>query len=110
MKGLGVGFISILFDGVVVERGRLDIVGKEKADEPAIQELGRPSCHLHRVGDENLGPRWCVFVDRQGRRQSIDDCLPERIRYTLAHEMCHLATWIIDKDLASNHDKLFWKW
>ncbi|KAL1667267.1 SprT-like family-domain-containing protein [Schizophyllum commune] len=34
----------------------------------------------------------------------------ERIRYTLAHEMCHLATWIIDKDLASNHDKLFWKW
>ncbi|KAL1747299.1 SprT-like family-domain-containing protein [Schizophyllum fasciatum] len=39
----------------------------------------------------------------------ILDC-DERIRYTLAHEMCHLATWVIDRNLPSNHDRLFWKW
>lgn len=39
----------------------------------------------------------------------ILDC-DERIRFTLGHEMCHLATWVIDHDLDSNHDKRFWKW
>ena len=55
-----------------------------------------------------------VYTFHCGLTQNIGEMLTtspsERIRYTLAHEMCHLATWIIDKDLASNHDKLFWKW
>ncbi|KXN87546.1 HMG box-containing protein C19G7.04 [Leucoagaricus sp. SymC.cos] len=37
------------------------------------------------------------------------DC-EERIRNTLSHEMCHLATWVIDKNLDENHGKLFKYW
>ncbi|EKM83652.1 hypothetical protein AGABI1DRAFT_123986 [Agaricus bisporus var. burnettii JB137-S8] len=37
------------------------------------------------------------------------DC-DERIRNTLSHEMCHLATWVIDKKLDENHGKLFKYW
>lgn len=39
----------------------------------------------------------------------ILDC-DERIRNTLSHEMCHLATWVIDKRLDENHGKLFKYW
>ncbi|KAF5355958.1 hypothetical protein D9756_003990 [Leucocoprinus leucothites] len=39
----------------------------------------------------------------------ILDC-DERIRNTLSHEMCHLATWVIDKKLDENHGKLFKHW
>ncbi|KAJ3576265.1 hypothetical protein NP233_g517 [Leucocoprinus birnbaumii] len=34
----------------------------------------------------------------------------ERIRNTLSHEMCHLATWVIDKKLDENHGKRFKHW
>ncbi|TCD66773.1 hypothetical protein EIP91_000964 [Steccherinum ochraceum] len=33
-----------------------------------------------------------------------------RIRNTLAHEMCHLACWIIDKNPQENHGRLFKSW
>ncbi|THH30163.1 hypothetical protein EUX98_g4016 [Antrodiella citrinella] len=33
-----------------------------------------------------------------------------RIRNTLAHEMCHLACWIIDKTPQENHGRLFKSW
>ncbi|KAL0576381.1 hypothetical protein V5O48_005602 [Marasmius crinis-equi] len=36
--------------------------------------------------------------------------LKERIRKTLAHEMCHLACWIIDGNIAENHGPLFKSW
>ncbi|KAJ3480158.1 hypothetical protein NLI96_g8545 [Meripilus lineatus] len=39
----------------------------------------------------------------------ILDC-DERIRNTLAHEMCHLACWIIDKEINENHGLLFKSW
>ncbi|TEB39127.1 hypothetical protein FA13DRAFT_1725086 [Coprinellus micaceus] len=32
----------------------------------------------------------------------------ERIRNTLSHEMCHLASWIMDKEIKEAHGK-FWK-
>ncbi|KAH6917146.1 SprT-like family-domain-containing protein [Coprinopsis sp. MPI-PUGE-AT-0042] len=32
----------------------------------------------------------------------------ERIRNTLSHEMCHLASWVIDKEVKEGHGK-FWK-
>lgn len=32
----------------------------------------------------------------------------ERIRNTLSHEMCHLASWIVDKEIKEAHGK-FWK-
>ncbi|KZP32441.1 hypothetical protein FIBSPDRAFT_678180, partial [Athelia psychrophila] len=39
----------------------------------------------------------------------ILDC-DERIRHTLAHEMCHLACWIIDGDPKEGHGRLFKAW
>ncbi|KAF9263104.1 hypothetical protein L218DRAFT_1077494 [Marasmius fiardii PR-910] len=39
----------------------------------------------------------------------ILDC-EERIRKTLAHEMCHLACWIIDGNMKENHGPLFKSW
>ena len=33
-----------------------------------------------------------------------------RIQNTLAHEMCHLACWIIDKNPQENHGRLFKSW
>ncbi|KAF7319867.1 SprT-like domain-containing protein [Mycena kentingensis (nom. inval.)] len=33
-----------------------------------------------------------------------------RVRLTLAHEMCHLAAWLIDGTVSSAHGPNFWKW
>ncbi|EPQ61122.1 hypothetical protein GLOTRDRAFT_135670 [Gloeophyllum trabeum ATCC 11539] len=41
--------------------------------------------------------------------RKILDC-EERIRFTLAHEMCHLACWIIDHDPTTGHGKNFNAW
>ena len=34
----------------------------------------------------------------------------ERIRNTLSHEMCHLASWVIDKQIKEGHGKLWKAW
>lgn len=34
----------------------------------------------------------------------------ERIRNTLAHEMCHLASWIIDNNINEGHGALWKAW
>ncbi|KAF7306442.1 SprT-like domain-containing protein [Mycena indigotica] len=35
----------------------------------------------------------------------------EKVRLTMAHEMCHLATWIIDRRSGdASHGESFWKW
>ncbi|KAJ7151561.1 SprT-like family-domain-containing protein [Mycena filopes] len=39
----------------------------------------------------------------------VVDC-DERIRNTLAHEMCHLACWMIDNEIKEYHGKLWSKW
>ncbi|CAK5279882.1 unnamed protein product [Mycena citricolor] len=39
----------------------------------------------------------------------IIDC-EDRVRRTLSHEMCHLATWIIDDDFEESHGANFRKW
>ncbi|KDR85254.1 hypothetical protein GALMADRAFT_234003 [Galerina marginata CBS 339.88] len=41
--------------------------------------------------------------------EKILDC-DERIRNTLSHEMCHLATWVIDNKIDEHHGKLFKNW
>ncbi|CAA7260001.1 unnamed protein product [Cyclocybe aegerita] len=41
--------------------------------------------------------------------EKILDC-DERIRNTLSHEMCHLATWVIDDNFKEHHGKVFKKW
>ncbi|PAV21792.1 hypothetical protein PNOK_0174900 [Pyrrhoderma noxium] len=54
--------------------------------------------------------------DNQGQETSIIelstkvlDC-EERIRNTLSHEMCHLASWVIDKRPKENHGDIWRKW
>ncbi|MEW5319610.1 MAG: hypothetical protein WDW38_010753 [Sanguina aurantia] len=37
------------------------------------------------------------------------DCL-DRLRCTLAHEMCHVAAWVIDKEYKSPHGVVFRQW
>lgn len=34
----------------------------------------------------------------------------ERIRNTLSHEMCHLACWIINRNLKENHGNIWKGW
>jgi hypothetical protein len=34
----------------------------------------------------------------------------ERLRLTLAHEMCHVAAWLVDGVNAPAHGPHFWKW
>ncbi|KAJ7630452.1 SprT-like family-domain-containing protein [Roridomyces roridus] len=34
----------------------------------------------------------------------------DRVRNTLSHEMCHLASWMIDKELKESHGKIFKRW
>ncbi|GLB36558.1 putative sprT homologue [Lyophyllum shimeji] len=41
--------------------------------------------------------------------EKILDC-DERIRNTLSHEMCHLASWIIDGDPKEGHGRLWKAW
>ncbi|KAF8665092.1 hypothetical protein AX16_000560 [Volvariella volvacea WC 439] len=41
--------------------------------------------------------------------EKILDC-DERIRNTLSHEMCHLATWTIDNNPKEGHGRLWTKW
>ncbi|KAF5312656.1 hypothetical protein D9619_003090 [Psilocybe cf. subviscida] len=41
--------------------------------------------------------------------EKILDC-DERIRNTLSHEMCHLATWVIDEKINEHHGSFFKRW
>ncbi|TFK30675.1 hypothetical protein FA15DRAFT_651200 [Coprinopsis marcescibilis] len=34
----------------------------------------------------------------------------ERIRNTLSHEMCHLASWVIDKEIKEGHGRIWKAW
>lgn len=33
-----------------------------------------------------------------------------RLRLTLAHEMCHVAAWMISHEYDQHHGKAFWHW
>lgn len=34
----------------------------------------------------------------------------ERLRSTLAHEMCHVAAWSLDREFHPHHGAAFWRW
>ncbi|KAJ7139551.1 SprT-like family-domain-containing protein [Mycena epipterygia] len=61
---------------------------------------GRAQFHRDRHGNE--------FAEIQLAPKVVDS--DERIRNTLAHEMCHLACWMIDKEIKEAHGKIFHKW
>ena len=37
------------------------------------------------------------------------DC-EARLRCTLAHEMCHVAAWVLEEQYAPHHGSAFWHW
>ncbi|KAH9486658.1 HMG box-containing protein C19G7.04 [Psilocybe cubensis] len=65
-----------------------------------LTTAGRAKYHRSRDG---------VLTTEIELAEKILDC-DERIRNTLSHEMCHLATWVIDKKLDEHHGKLFKYW
>ncbi|KAJ7171839.1 SprT-like family-domain-containing protein [Mycena crocata] len=61
---------------------------------------GRAEYHRDRHGNEKA----TIYLSAK----VVDSA--ERVRNTLCHEMCHLATWIIDKQLREGHGDFFRKW
>lgn len=44
------------------------------------------------------------------RWTGVSPIVAERIQNTLSHEMCHLASWIIDGDPKEGHGKIWKAW
>ncbi|KAF9535759.1 SprT-like family-domain-containing protein [Crepidotus variabilis] len=65
-----------------------------------LRTAGRAKFHRTREGAETTE---IELADK------ILDC-EERIRHTLSHEMCHLATWVINQKLDEHHGPLFKHW
>ncbi|KAF7367369.1 HMG box-containing protein C19G7.04 [Mycena sanguinolenta] len=65
-----------------------------------VSTAGKARFHRDRHGNE--------YVEIHLATKIVDS--PGRIRNTLSHEMCHLACWIIDKQIQENHGELFHKW
>jgi hypothetical protein len=78
--------------------------------------LNSPTCFRDRNGKEFVEIHLATkVVDTDGEfyHFSVHRLLTlgaERIRNTLSHEMCHLACWIIDKEIKEAHGKIFNKW
>lgn len=63
--------------------------------------------------------KWSIFKDRDGHqtREAIQielatkviDC-EQKLRNTLAHELCHVACWIIDRQKDEKHGRFFKSW
>ncbi|WAQ85337.1 hypothetical protein PtA15_5A912 [Puccinia triticina] len=56
---------------------------------------------------DSLGNR-VVFVKVELALKVVDDV--HKLRNTLAHELCHVACWFIDKQLRENHGRFFKAW
>ncbi|KAH8101376.1 SprT-like family-domain-containing protein [Cristinia sonorae] len=65
-----------------------------------LTTAGRAKWHRSRDGTQTVEIELAIKI--------LDE--DERIRNTLAHEMCHLACWIIDKNPQENHGRLFKSW
>ncbi|KAJ6569622.1 SprT-like family-domain-containing protein [Mycena capillaripes] len=65
-----------------------------------LTTAGRAQFHRDRHGKEHAEIQLAT---------KVVDC-DERIRNTLSHEMCHLACWIIDKQIKESHGKFFHRW
>jgi hypothetical protein len=77
--------------GETLPQVRIELAEKILDDEG--EQMYRPiSCRVYRAD----ALRWFLFVDRLNR--------------TLAHELCHVATWIISGDLKNPHGANFKAW
>ncbi|KAF9787011.1 SprT-like family-domain-containing protein [Thelephora terrestris] len=65
-----------------------------------LTTAGRARWHRNRSGEESTQIELAT---------KILTC-KERIRNTLSHEMCHLASWVIDKQVKEAHGQIFKKW
>ncbi|KAF9654294.1 hypothetical protein BDM02DRAFT_3106603, partial [Thelephora ganbajun] len=65
-----------------------------------LTTAGRARWHKNRHGEESSQIELAT---------KILTC-EERVRNTLSHEMCHLASWVIDKQPNEGHGQIFKKW
>ncbi|KAF9478727.1 hypothetical protein BDN70DRAFT_808312 [Pholiota conissans] len=84
----------------VVFKGALPPDTKLQWSKRLLSTAGKAKYHRSREGVETIE---IELADK------ILDC-DERIRNTLSHEMCHLATWVIDHNVREQHGKLFQNW
>ncbi|KAJ7748494.1 SprT-like family-domain-containing protein [Mycena maculata] len=71
-----------------------------KWNNKLLSTAGRAQFHRDRNGNE--------FAEIHLASKVVDS--DERIRNTLGHEMCHLACWMIDKEIKESHGPIFRKW
>jgi predicted SprT family Zn-dependent metalloprotease len=50
------------------------------------------------------------IITSEGNSAKTNGDFLEKLRDTLAHELCHCALWVIDKDPHSHHGKQFKLW
>ncbi|KAJ7922966.1 SprT-like family-domain-containing protein [Mycena leptocephala] len=86
----------VVFKNQLPSLANIDI----KWNSRLLTTAGRAHFHRDRNGKE--------FVEIHLATKVVDT--DERIRNTLSHEMCHLACWIIDKEIKEAHGKIFNKW
>ncbi|KAF8887770.1 SprT-like family-domain-containing protein, partial [Infundibulicybe gibba] len=91
-----------LFDELnrVVFKNGLPKETKLNWNKRLLSTAGRAKWHRTREGVQTTEIELAI---------KILDC-DERIRNTLSHEMCHLASWIIDQDPKEGHGKLWKSW
>jgi predicted SprT family Zn-dependent metalloprotease len=59
---------------------------------------------------------YCAFITRGGKREARIELSEkvldseDRLRKTLAHEMCHAAQWLVDGVSKPPHGAAFWRW
>jgi predicted SprT family Zn-dependent metalloprotease len=59
---------------------------------------------------------YCAFITRAGKREARIELSEkvldseDRLRKTLAHEMCHAAQWLLDGVSKPPHGAAFWRW
>ncbi|KAJ6573992.1 SprT-like family-domain-containing protein, partial [Mycena vulgaris] len=87
---------KVVFKNRLPSLAKIGIIWNNKL----LTTAGRAQFHRDRQGNE--------FAEIHLATKVIDT--DERIRNTLSHEMCHLACWMIDKQIKEAHGKLFHKW
>ncbi|VDB92206.1 unnamed protein product [Peniophora sp. CBMAI 1063] len=101
------GYASDLFAelNTVVFKGGLPASTELKWSPRLRSTAGRARWHRTRGKDGSTSEEFTEIE----LASKIVDC-EERVRNTLAHEMCHLACWVIDKDVKEGHGSKWKSW
>ncbi|GAX77225.1 hypothetical protein CEUSTIGMA_g4671.t1 [Chlamydomonas eustigma] len=65
------------------------------------------------LDDGSMNHRKCSPEERIPTRLELSTKVidsAERLRTTLAHEMCHVGAWALDREFHQHHGAAFWRW